>query len=26
MALTVSGDKNGERIEEAVDRLATALS
>jgi len=25
MALTVSGDKNGERIEEAVDRLATAL-
>jgi LL-diaminopimelate aminotransferase len=26
MALTVAGDKNGERIEEAVDRLATALS
>jgi LL-diaminopimelate aminotransferase len=25
MALTVSGDRNGERIEEAVDRLATAL-
>jgi len=25
MALTVSGDQNGERIEEAVDRLATAL-
>jgi LL-diaminopimelate aminotransferase len=25
MALTVSGDKNGERIEEAVDRLASAL-
>ena len=26
MALTVSGDKNGERLEEAVDRLASALS
>jgi LL-diaminopimelate aminotransferase len=26
MALTVSGDKNGERLEEAVDRLAGALS
>jgi LL-diaminopimelate aminotransferase len=25
MALTVSGDKNGERLEEAVDRLASAL-
>ena len=25
MALTVSGDKNGERLEEAVDRLAGAL-
>jgi LL-diaminopimelate aminotransferase len=26
MSLTVSGDRNGERLEEAVDRLATALS
>ena len=25
MSLTVAGDQNGERIEEAVDRLATAL-
>jgi len=25
MSLTVSGDKNGERLEEAVDRLAGAL-
>jgi LL-diaminopimelate aminotransferase len=25
MALTLSGDKNGERLEEAVDRLASAL-